>query len=196
VTPIAPLRSFIHRVGSVLEETEDEPDILAQGLEALSELVATDEWLPPPYARPDADHYQQYLLHCDSLERFSVVSFVWGPGQRTPIHDHCTWGLIGILRGAERSQRYELVGAGSNEQRLVRQGPEALSASGSVDAVSPRIGDIHAVWNESADDVAIGIHVYGGNIGAIHRHVYDSDGATREFVSGYANATVPNIWGS
>ena len=33
--------------------------------------------------------------------RFSVVSFVWGPGQKTPVHDHRTWGLVGILRGAE-----------------------------------------------------------------------------------------------
>ena len=39
-------------------------------------------------AQPHPQYYQQHLLHCDPLERFSVVSFVWGPGQKTPVHDH------------------------------------------------------------------------------------------------------------
>ncbi len=65
-----------------------------------------DDWLPEDCARPDPQRYQQYLLHVDSRQRFSVVSFVWGPGQITPVHDHRVWGLIGMLRGAEYSQPY------------------------------------------------------------------------------------------
>ncbi len=34
-----------------------------------------------------------------SRERFCVVSFVWGPDQATPIHNHTVWGLVGVLRG-------------------------------------------------------------------------------------------------
>jgi 3-mercaptopropionate dioxygenase len=195
VAGISPLREFVRRIGTVLEDTDGEEELVGQGQEALAELVRAEAWLPEAYTEPDPDHYQQYLLHCDSLERFSVVSFVWGPGQRSPIHDHCTWGLIGILRGAERSQRYAVVGE-DEERHLEAQGGEVVSGPGSVDAVSPRLGDIHAVWNESAVDIAIGIHVYGGNIGAIRRHVYDRTGAKKEFISGYANAAVPNIWGS
>ena len=47
----------------------------------------------------------QYLLYCDPEERFSVVSFVWGPGQSTPTHDPSVWGLIGVLRGAGTESR-------------------------------------------------------------------------------------------
>jgi predicted metal-dependent enzyme (double-stranded beta helix superfamily) len=62
-------------------------------------------------------------------------------------------------------------------------------AVGEVDLVSPRIGDIHRVSNALAGEVSVSIHVYGANIGAVARHVYDpATGECRAFVSGYANA--------
>ena len=65
---------------------------------------------------------------------------------------------------------------------------------GAIDRVSPSIGDVHVVSNAS-DAVAVSIHVYGANIGALRRHVFDpATGAARDFVSGYHNAWVPNLW--
>ena len=62
-------------------------------------------------------------------------------------------------------------------------------------AVSPTIGDIHRVSNACDDRVSISIHVYGGNIGRIHRHVFDpATGAEKSFVSGYCSDVVPNLW--
>jgi rhodanese-related sulfurtransferase len=58
---------------------------------------------------------------------------------------------------------------------------------GDIEAVSPRIGDVHKVWNALRDQVSISIHVYGGNIGKIERHSYREDGSRTSFVSGYSN---------
>ena len=63
-----------------------------------------------------------------------------------------------------------------------------------VEAVSPRIGDIHQVSNGLADQPSISIHVYGTNIGAVRRSSF-RDGQIHPFVSGYANEYLPNIWG-
>jgi len=61
--------------------------------------------------------------------------------------------------------------------------------------VSPTVGDIHRVANAFADRVSISIHVYGGNIGAVRRAVYDAEtGEEKPFVSGYTNLVVPNLW--
>src|SRR3954467_13048330 len=100
------LRALVIGFAEVLDASRDEQKTLDQGEQLLAELVAHDDWLPSEYAKPDPNRYQQYLLHCDSRERFSVVSFVWGPGQATPVHDHTVWGLVGVLRGAELSQRF------------------------------------------------------------------------------------------
>jgi predicted metal-dependent enzyme (double-stranded beta helix superfamily) len=149
----------------------------------MRELVSHDDWLDDAFARPNAKHYQQYLLHLDPAQRFSIVSFVWGPGQATPVHDHTVWGVIGVLRGAEVAESFEADADGRIEPRGE---PEALG-EGAVAFVSPRIGDVHRVRNAFDDRVSISIHVYGANIGAVRRFVYGPEGR-KEFVSGYANA--------
>jgi 3-mercaptopropionate dioxygenase len=184
------LRGFIGELTLLVDGNADEATILEHGGAAMRALVATDDWLPPEFAEPHPEQYRQYLLYCDPWERFSVVSFVWGPGQRTPIHDHTVWGLIGMLRGAEISRGYTLDAVHS----LV-SGDTTRLEPGDVTAVSPSIGDIHTVENALADRPSISIHAYGANIGAVARHVFAADsGAAKPFVSGYANRLTPNLW--
>jgi predicted metal-dependent enzyme (double-stranded beta helix superfamily) len=187
----APLRRFVVDLAALLDETDDLDVILERGGDLLGRLVARDGWLPEEYARPDPERYQQYLLHCDSAERFSVVSFVWGPGQATPIHDHRVWGLVGVLRGAEKVQSFAFR---DHDGALVQHGETLDLAETQVDPIDPREGDIHRVENAHSDRVSISIHVYGANIGAVERATYRPSGEERPFISGYANTTIPNIW--
>jgi 3-mercaptopropionate dioxygenase len=187
---LARLRVFVIGFAELLESSNDEPTILNRGAALLSELVAHDDWLPPEYAKPDPARYQQYLLHCDSRERFSVVSFVWGHGQATPVHDHRVWGLVGVLRGSELNESF----ARDDVGRLTSTGEPQRLGAGSVSAVSPSVGDVHRVSNAERDRASISIHVYGANIGAVERATYDALGAPKRFVSGYANRSVPNLW--
>jgi predicted metal-dependent enzyme (double-stranded beta helix superfamily) len=186
---IARLRDFVTEFTRLIDANPSEPDVLDRGAALLRSLVVADDWLPPAFAAADPVRYQQHLLHCDPLERFSVVSFVWGPGQRTPVHNHTVWGLIGMLRGAEISQPFERL-----EGDLIPVGPRHRLEPGAVEAVSPRIGDIHQVSNAFADRVSISIHVYGGNIGAVKRSTFGEDGSAKPFVSGYSNLATPNLW--
>lgn len=178
------LKTFVAAVESALARSSDEAGLLDEVKHAMRALVAADDWLPPQYAMPHPQYYQQYLLHCDPAQRFSVVSFVWGPGQQTPIHDHTVWGVIGMLRGAEFAQGYRHAPEG-----MVAEGEPERLQPGDVAAVSPAIGDIHRVSNAHADRVSISIHVYGADIGRHRRHVFDPHtGASKDFISGYANA--------
>ena len=188
---IAPLREFVVSMTNLVSHEHEEQKLINQGSELLKTLIQTDAWLPEFCTVPHPDFYQQYLLHADPLGRFSVVSFVWGPGQKTPIHDNCIWGLIGMLRGMEKGQRYKQLPSGE----LVIDGAETLLHQGDIEAVSPAIGDIHVVSNAVADKTSISIHVYGANIGAVKRHTYDpATGSPKNFVSGYSSKQVPNLW--
>jgi predicted metal-dependent enzyme (double-stranded beta helix superfamily) len=181
-TPPAPLQALVKRLDELAARRLRERELLEQLRPHLAELVAHDDWLPEPYARAGAERYRQYPLHVDPDGRFSIVSFVWGPGQATPIHDHLVWGLIGMLRGAEFSQGYRFGG----HRELVPDGPPVRLTPGQVEAVSPRLGDIHRVRNAYDDQISISIHVYGADIGRIERSTYDEDGTPRRFVSGYS----------
>ena len=190
--PIARLREFVVAITRLAEHHgHAEEAMLAPARDLLSGLVAHDDWLPDAFAACDSTRYRQYLLYCDPLERFSLVSFVWGPGQATPVHDHLMWGLVGMLRGVEEAVSYTRPSDGP----CLIAGEKSRLLPGMVDAVSPRIGDIHTVANGLADRPSVSIHLYGGNIGTVHRHSFDpATGATAGFVSGYSASQIPNLW--
>jgi predicted metal-dependent enzyme (double-stranded beta helix superfamily) len=58
-----------------------------------------------------------------------VVRFVWMLGQKTPIHDHTVWGLVGVMRGEELCEEYTAT-VKPVERHPVRPGQ--------IDRVSPR----------------------------------------------------------
>ncbi len=175
---------FVQQMTAVVEaHGDDEPTLLDAAEPLLRDLVRNDDWLPDAYAVPSNESYRQYLLYRDPRGRFSVVSFVWQPGQKTPVHDHTVWGLVGVMRGQERCEEFALAGDGQPARAC---GDHPLPA-GAVDRVSPTIGDVHRVSNAGAV-TAISIHVYGADIGTTRRHVFDAEtGAVKTFVSGYSN---------
>jgi 3-mercaptopropionate dioxygenase len=178
------LQRFVDEVTALVDAGLDEARMREGVGAAMKRLVARDDWLPAEMARPHPQYYQQYLLYADPRDRFSVVSFVWGPGQKTPVHDHTVWGVIGMLRGAEKCAPYRV-----EDGRLLPAGEEVLMQPGDVEMVSPEIGDVHRVANAFEDRVSVSIHAYGANIGKVRRHVFDAQtGAAKEFISGYANA--------
>ena len=114
---------------------------------------------------------------------------MWNPGQRTPIHDHMTWGAVGVLKGREISTNYRRSAHG-----MEVTGVDSLDVGETI-GIKPGAVDIHQVDN-GIDGVTISIHVYGGNIGRIVRHRYDAgSGAPQPFTSGYSAAALPNFWG-
>jgi len=180
------LIDFIAAFTGLLDDGAGEERIFSEGRDLLAGLVAHDDWLPEEFARTSAERYQQYLLYCDPRERFSVLSFAWGPGQATPIHDHTVWGMVGVLRGGETCEEF----SGAPLQPSCSH----HLAPGAVDLVSPRVGDIHRVANAFADRASVSIHVYGADIGKVERHVFDPvTGAASRFVSGYVNAAAPDL---
>ena len=171
---------FIASADSVIRRGIDPKDTVLAIEPLLRGLVMEPDWLNEKYRRAiPSKAYAQYLLYRPADHAFSVVSFVWNPGQGSPIHDHCTWGVIGQLEGQEEESRFRL-----QNNRLERIGV-VLARPGDVSHVYPPTRDIHQIINRSSTPT-ISIHIYGGDIGSQRRHVYDPDtAATQEFISGY-----------
>jgi predicted metal-dependent enzyme (double-stranded beta helix superfamily) len=144
------------------EATIDDPHAIADRLRG---LLAQDGWLAPRHQRPGADTYRQHLLHVSDCRRVSVVALVWRPGQRTPIHDHVSWCVVGVYRGVERETHYELTGDALVPTANIEAHP------GDVEALVPPAGNIHMV-EAAGDDLTISIHVYGADIEKLGSSVY------------------------
>jgi len=190
---VAALREFLAEMTQLVSAPPQPEEIfINHAASALARLVSLADWLPEPFAAADPKQYRQYLLFCDPLARFAVVSFVWGPGQATPVHDHTVWGLVGVLRGREGSQRF----IWNAETATLTAGETTYLEPGSIEILLPSQGDLHRVWNALDNEPSVSIHVYGGDIGAIRRHVYfPGEARPRDFVSGYSNTLLPNCFG-
>lgn len=135
---------FVEEVRTVVDEGGGEEVVPEKVAALLRSLLNEPDVLDPRYTRPKTGNYVLYPIWVEPGGRFSIASAVWDAGQVTPVHDHGTWGVIGIYRGIEHEVRYR----------------------------SQRDGGA--------------IHVYGADIGAIRRHVYDlQTGDVRTFVSGW-----------
>jgi len=174
------LRDFVDAVESVIRRLQEPEDTVLAIEPLLRCLVTQRDWLPEKYrCTIPSKAYAQYLLYRPTDLSFSVVSFVWNAGRGSPIHDHCTWGVIGQYDGVEEESRFRVV-----DNRLEQIGV-VLAQPGDVSHVYPPSRDIHQIMNRSQVPT-ISIHIYGGDIGTQRRHIYDPNtAAVQEFISGY-----------
>jgi 3-mercaptopropionate dioxygenase len=118
----------------------------------------------------DPKSYRSHVLHTEPDGSFSIVALVWRPGQVTPIHDHVTWCVFGVIQGEEYEELFTLDGKSGC---LVESGTNT-NRTAEVGGFAPP-GDIHRVRN-AGEDTAISIHIYGtdvSRIGSSVRRRYD-----------------------
>lgn len=156
----------------------------------LQRLLANADLIPEAYLTPLAHKYAQYLLYKPEDEAFSVIAFIWGPGQVAPVHDHLVWGLVGLYRGAivEKRYRREDRGEAAEPRYAIREVGEVTARAGDISFVYPPDHDIHGVANPF-DETAITVHIYGTDIGKQARHIHDvATGSYRDIITRHDNA--------
>jgi predicted metal-dependent enzyme (double-stranded beta helix superfamily) len=124
----------------------------------LDRHLPSPEILTPEQRRGDPDRYQTHVLHIERDGSFSVLALVWRPGQVTPIHDHVTWCVFGVIQGVEHEELFTLDAGGDY---LVEAG-QSTNHTAEIAGFAPP-GDIHRVRNPGPT-TAVSIHVYGTDI--------------------------------
>ena len=158
-------------VRSAIQAGGPAPDVAARVAEALSRhLPAPGQLLTAAQLAGDPAGYQTHPVHVEADGSFSIAVMVWRAGQVTPIHDHVSWCVTGVLAGIEYEELYAL----SADERSLREVGRSQNLTGEVSGFAPP-GDIHRVRN-CGDTVAISMHVYGADItrlGSSVRRTYD-----------------------
>ncbi len=172
MSPVAAGRSLGNLVSAVRTATQRRASWAGTvGLVAdqLRSHMPTAEILTAEQRYGDPTRYRCHLLHAEPDGSFSVVALVWRPGQATPIHDHVTWCVYGVIQGAEYEERYVL-----RDDGWLEQDGTSVNAIGDVAGLAPP-GDIHRVRN-AGTQTAISLHIYGTDISRLDssvRRVYD-----------------------
>jgi predicted metal-dependent enzyme (double-stranded beta helix superfamily) len=136
----------------------------------LERHLPSPEVLTPEQREGDEAGFQSHVLHAEPDGAFSIVALVWRPGQITPIHDHVTWCVFGVIQGIEYEELFTL----DEENNCLVEAGKNANWPGDVSGFAPP-GDIHRVRNIDSR-VAISIHVYGtdvSRVGSSVRRHYD-----------------------
>lgn len=121
---------------------------------------------------PGSTSYARHLIHCDPQNRFCLLALVWKPGQGTPIHDHPSWGVYGVLRNRMRFVNYLLPEEGERNRLSVIGA--AVTSEGSAITIFPPWADVHRMDNPSTDEVSITLHCYGVEVKEFNIYQVDS----------------------
>ena len=186
---------FIESASTAIRDSKRAADVVLRIEPLLRALIQDRDWLDAKYVRPiERKPYAQYLLYRPDDFSYSVVSFVWNPGQGSPIHDHCTWGVIGQYEGEEEETRYKRTDSGSRADFASLEVSKTRACRpGDVSHVYAPDRDIHQIHNRALSP-AVSIHVYGGDIGSQQRHTYSyPSGPILPFVSAYDLPGLPGV---
>jgi predicted metal-dependent enzyme (double-stranded beta helix superfamily) len=164
------------------EEKQNFRAIVNRGKPLLGRLLADTTWLAPRYYEPREGASVQYLLNKSSVSKYTITSVVFWQGYCTPVHNHDTWGLIGIWGGEEHEERFKRTDDGSRAEYVqLRSAGTMVNTPGSISHLIPPDEEIHRIRTVSPQP-SCSIHVYGGDIFGKTRQQYDLEtGAIKEF---------------
>jgi predicted metal-dependent enzyme (double-stranded beta helix superfamily) len=141
-----------------------------------------DDFLAEEHFRSDPEHYTRNAIHIAPSGNLSLFALVWLPGQWTPVHDHGSWGVVGLVRGVLEERSYMSASgeiAGDSGIRL-RRGGVLLLNPGSVSSFVPNPDHIHMTGVPADREACISLHLYGRNMNSFH--IYDVDAGTRRMI--------------
>jgi 3-mercaptopropionate dioxygenase len=126
--------------------------------------------LPERFHRVRADGYARRLLHRNDALGYTAVVMTWGPGQRTPLHDHAgIWCVEGVVEGRMDVTQFDLI----EDQTAPADGGYRFEEKGCVHAAVGSAGclippfEYHVLAN-ALDQPSITLHVYGGEMTTCH----------------------------
>ena len=181
------VRDFVSAVRARIAEAP-EPGRACETIEPLfTRLLADPMWLPLRYQEPAAESGMgggigQWLLFRAADRSLCLFSLVVPAGAATPVHDHGSWGLVGLYRGTQ-------------DEELFREQPEGLElidrralGPGDLYTLLPPRNDVHRVRTTS-EETSVSIHLLANDTGCVLRRAFDPEtGEARPFRSGYVNA--------
>jgi predicted metal-dependent enzyme (double-stranded beta helix superfamily) len=125
------------------------------------------------FAGAEAPRYRRQLIAAGADGSYTMLLIAWPPGYVTPLHDHAElWGIELVLDGALQVE--EFFSDGDPAQPVLQPHRSLLLGSGDA-AVFIDSAYVHRCRNLSAQQPALSLHVYGGELDRFQSFIAVSD---------------------
>jgi len=179
-----PLDRFVAACREVIAGTDDAADRVTEIAPLMRDLLeSTESFLRPEHYRSDPAHYARNAIYICPNGELSLFALVWLPGQWTPVHDHGSWGVVGVVEGLLEERAYMSADGdirGDSGIRL-RRGGVVLLNPGAVTTFVPNPDHIHVTGVAATRARCVSLHLYGRNMDSFH--IYDVGAGTRRLIN-------------
>ena len=140
-------------------------------------------FLEPQHYRSSDTHYARNLIFDAQDACLSLYAIVWLPGQWTPVHDHGSWGVVGVVEGVLEERSYVRLSPdrGADTDIDLARGGTVLLRRGSVTSFVPNPDHIHVTGVPAERSRAVSLHLYGRTMSNFN--VYDVAARSRRRIA-------------
>ena len=141
------------------------------------------DFLEPAHYRSDPGHYTRNAIYICPTGNLSLFAIVWQPGQWTPVHDHGSWGVVGVIEGVLEERAYMSAHGDIVDDSGIslKRGGLVLLNAGAVSTFVPDPDHIHMTGVPEFRPPCVSLHLYGRNMDSFH--VYAVAEGTRKRIT-------------
>jgi 3-mercaptopropionate dioxygenase len=177
------LQRFIAEAAARSRQQADPADCVLALAPLMLELIEqAGTFLQPQHYRSSAAGYTRNLVYDAPDASLSLYAIVWLPGQWTPVHDHGSWGVVGVVEGVLEERSYVRLSPdrGADEGIDLARGGTVLLSHGAVTSFVPNPDHIHVTGVPAERPRAVSLHLYGRTMSDFN--IYDVEARTRRRV--------------
>lgn len=172
------LNHFVRELEARLPQAQDQLQAVQVVSGAMQKMLSNDYLLDPEFVRAlRQGQTDNQIYHSQGLD-FVVQVFGWHPGSETPIHDHDTWGVMGIYAEELAIREYALVPTGQAGQFDLDEKAHYRAGRGAISYLLSPQDEIHHISNPGPN-YALSIHVYGKPLQGYHEFDLENGRITR-----------------
>ena len=182
------MEEFIIDVQAIMSSRQDREIITNQLKPLLEVLLRQEELLDERYKVDLGKGRSTYSFFRSPDGSLGISAPVFMPGKPTLLHDHLSWGLIGVYSGRQKTTRYRRIDDGSQAGHAdLELLEDEIYTKGDIYYMAPP-DDIHQV-ETIGEEPGVSIHVLGTDYRRSKRHVYDLSKRTVQEVEGMVMMT-------
>lgn len=158
------VEDFINRAAACGSRSVPPSEIVKLLAAPMMELAThAKSWLRAEHLQSRAEGYARNLIYSAPDGHLSLYALVWLPGQWTPIHDHGSWGVVGVVEGVLEEQNYVRLSPddGRDEAIKLSRGGIVLLTPGAVSTFVPNPDHIHVTGVSADTERVVSLHLYG-----------------------------------
>ena len=170
-------------IAQAIARSRQQPDpadcVLALAPLMLDLIDQAGTFLEPQHYRSSTAGYTRNLVYDAPDESLSLYSIVWLPGQWTPVHDHGSWGVVGVIEGVLEERSYVRLSPdrGTDDEIDLARGGTVLLRHGAVTSFVPNPDHIHVTGVPTERSRVVSLHLYGKTMSNFN--IYDVGARTR-----------------